>query len=365
MGKGSRSSQQHAEAYREQQKAEAERASIVRRNRIIAVAATVLVLCALAVLVVRAVIRDTRNSNGYYMRNAVVMSTDKVEVNAAEMSYFIYTQANNFLSNYYRVYQSYYTSQYSTFAEYIKAQVGLDVSASLKTQYRGTDSWFDYFKGLAESEVKGYAALYTKAVESGLSLDDDDLASISKRAATVDLSAYGTGIQRCDVEEALKLKTLADVYKFNVKDGLGITETEFDTFYDKNYKDYTYVDYLVYTVSFGSTGSNAESAEQAKEFADRLAAAPDEEAFNAVIAEIAGEEKAENAVKNAKREKASYVDTEAMNKLFDRKMKPGETYTSESFKEDGSSGSYAVYMLTTPPYGDSEKTVAVRHILRR
>lgn len=360
MGKGARSSKKRAEQFREQQRETASKQAGQKKTKLIAIIVTAVLLCALAALTVRAFVRDTRSTNGYYMRNAVVMSNDKVSVNAAEMSYFIYNQVNNFISNYYSLYNAYYTSLYTSFSGFLKTYTGIDTSVSLKEQYYGSTTWFDYFKSLAESEVAKYIALYSKAVDSGMSLTDDDIAGIEMRASYIDLTAYGSGINRTDVENALTLKALADLYKYSMLDDVEVSEDELNAYFDEKYKSYSFIDYISYTVSFGGENSTVEDKDQAKALADRLAAANDGERFKELIVEIAGKKE---AVDTAETTKASYSESNAMKALFDRTAKEFDTYTSENITDGSESGSYTVYMLLKTPYTDDEKTADIRHIL--
>lgn len=361
MGKGARSNKKHAEAFRAQQKEAAARDVGLRRTRIIAVIAAAVVICAIAALFIRAFVRDTRNSNGYYMRNAVAVSNDKVSVDAAQMSYFFFNRVNNTLANYYSLYSSYYYTQYSTFSSFLKDMTGLDLSASLKTQYRGSVTWFDYFMDLAEKDVSSYIALYSKAVDSGLYLTEDDLANIKTRTAEVDLSDYGTGINAGDVENALKLKTLADIYKYTVADGTEITDAELGSYFDEHYTDYTYIDYMVYSFEYGTDGTVG-TKDEAKSWADRAAASSDREGFEAIISEAVGKANAADAIDEAVITKKAFVASEAITKLFEKEMKENDTFITEN-TTDEDKGAYFVYMLLKSPYMDEEKTVDVRHIL--
>ncbi|MBO4216346.1 MAG: peptidylprolyl isomerase [Clostridia bacterium] len=346
---------------REQQKNAAANAAGLRKKRIIAVIVAAVVICGVAALFVRAFVRDSRANSGYYMRNSVVMSNDKVSVDAAMMSYFIYNKVNGTLGNYYSLYKSYYYTQYGTFAAFIKDMAGIDLSVSLKTQYRSSATWFDYFKDLAEKDVKTYVALYGKAVESGMSLSEDDLASIRMRAESVDLSGYGTGLAVGDVENALKLQTLADMYKYGIEQGIGIGDDELNGYLDENYTDYTYVDYLMYPVEY-MTEKSPLTQDKAKALADRLAAAKNRTEFESIIAETVGEDEADETVKDCVYTKKAYAESEVMMKLFDKEMNVYDTYTAEN-TTDAEQGAYYVYMLLKKPYTDEERTVDLRHIL--
>ncbi len=361
MGKGARSNKKHAETFRTQQKEAEARESGLRRTRIIAVIAAAVVICAIAALFVRAFVRDTRNSNGYYMRNAVAVSNDKVSVDAAQMSYFFFNRVNNTLASYYSLYSSYYYNQYSTFSSFMKNMTGLDMSASMKTQYRGSVTWFDYFMDLAEKDVRSYIALYSKAVDSGMSLTEDDLANIKTRAAEVDLSNYSTGINTDDVENALKLKTLADIYKYTMADGIEITDAELGSYFDEHYTDYTYIDYMVFSFEYGTDGTVG-TKDEAKEWADRAAASSSREDFEAIISEAVGKANAAESIDEAVITKKAFVESEAIKKLFDKEMKENDTFITDSDMGEGK-GAYFVYMLLKSPYMDENKTVDVRHIL--
>ena len=363
MGKGARSSKKHSEVFRAQQKEQAERQAELRRTRIVATVVAAVLLCVLAALVIRAFVRDTRNSNGYYMRNAVVMSNDAVTLNAAEMSYFLYGQANSFFNSYYSLYRGYYTSQYDSYAAFLKTFTGIDTSVSLKKQMHGSVTWFDYFRDLAEKEVKGYIALCGKAASEGIALSDDALEGIKARAAATDLNAYGSGINVTDVENALKLKTLADVYKFRMIENTDITDGELSGYFNDNYTDYTYIDYLTFTVDFGGENSVADSKDAAKALADGIAAATDRASYIAAVTNIVGEDKIADRMKDIEVTKSAFVGSDAVTKMFDRSFAENSTYLLENVKEDGKSGSYTVYMLLKQPYTDDEKTADVRHIL--
>ena len=229
------------------------------------IVAIVLVVCLVGGLIYNAVY-SAAFKKGTIQRDTVVLQTENYSVDAAMMSYFFYSQYNNFVNNY----SSYLSS------------LGLDTSKSLKTQdcsFEAGSSWFEYFANQAGAEVKEYLYLAEKAIEEKLALDEEDQKDIQAiiddygtyaknngmETAEFLTAVFGTGIKESDVRKCLELSVLSQKYYDKYQDTLVYTDAEIEQFYKDNMASYRYVDYYNYTIKAQNTSdSSTYAAAEAK-----------------------------------------------------------------------------------------------------
>lgn len=317
--------------------------------------------------------RTANMTSGKAMRNAVVLQSENFEVNAAMMSYFFYTQYNNFLNSY---------------GDYV-SYLSLDTKKSLKSQdctmSEDVGSWYDYFVDQAATQAKELVYLAENAVAEKMELTKDDLSGVE---ATIDAykdaaaknnlslkdfipAAFGTGVNESDVRDCVELSLLAEKYLASFQNGLKYTDKEIDAFYKKNEANYRYVDYYYYTISASDTKDKA-TYSAAEKAAKELAAVKDTDAFSAWVedyerknAKLTDDYKKEDLESDIKDtladlvvEGATYVKEDKGSEWLFNKAKVGDTYISDS-----GNGNYTVYFSTATPYRDSEVTRTIRQII--
>lgn len=336
------------------------------------IVAILLVVCLVGGLVYNAVY-SAAFKKGTIQRDTIVLQTENYSVDAAMMSYFFYSQYNNFVNNY----SSYLSS------------LGLDTSKSLKTQdcsFESGSSWFEYFANQAGAEVKEYLYLAEKAIEEKLALDEEDQKDIQAiiddygtyaknngmETAEFLTAVFGTGINESDVRKCLELSVLSQKYYDKYQDTLVYTDAEIEQFYKDNMASYRYVDYYNYTIKAQNTSdSSTYAAAEAKANA-LAAAATSTEAFSAWV---------ENDFRNSKTITADYTKEKLEEELKTELAALAATqvtYTEddETLKwlfntakvgdvkvfNDGS-GSYTVVLCTATPYRDESATRTIRDIV--
>ncbi len=372
MGKGQRV---RAARAAEKEAMKAELAKKAKRSKVTKITASI-IAAVLFVTLLGGVIYHTTYSAAYnkgtIQRDTVVLKSDNYTVDAAMMSYFFYTQYNNFVNNY----SSYLSS------------LGLDTSVSLKRQdsvFEQGSSWYEYFCGQAGSQVKELLYLAEKAIENGMKLDDEDNKSIQstldgyydmakenkvENAKFLSL-VFGTGVNESDVRKCLELSVLADKYYQSYRDSLEYTDAELEKFYTDNINDYRYVDYYSYAVIAEDLEDEATYA-AAKKKAEELAAVKNVEAFKAWVekdfradnpitekyTEADLKEDLDSALNGLLATQITYVEEDAASEWLFKTGKVGQTYL-----DDDKKGTYTVYYLTATPYRDESATRTIRDIV--
>lgn len=237
--------------------------------------------------------------------------SEHYKISGSEMTYFINSNKNSFLSS-----MSYYSSYLSS--------IGIDTSdtslTGLKSQTCGvTDdgsSWYDYFADQTKTQVESILVLCEAAREEGMELDDDELDQIKQSIKDLKKSAeetaeyyaslgysgytasyllsqeFGNGVSESNVRRALELQSLANkyynAYLERIEDAL--TDEEIDQYVKDNPEKLQTAQVLEYkfTAELEMAGAEAtdeekaayESAKvEAKALAEALATATDKESF--------------------------------------------------------------------------------------
>ncbi len=312
-------------------------------------------------------INNAAIKRGDVQRKAIVMKTDNYEVDAAMMTYFFYTQYNNFAN---------------TYSDYLSS-FNLDVNKSLRKQdsvMSEGKSWFDYFAEQAGNQVKELLYLAEQAKSVGVALEEADnkeieavIDSYKKYAETNKMSfkdflpaMFGTGVNESDVRKCLELSTLSGKYYDQYQESLTYTDSEIEKYYSDNMNNYRYVDYYSYTVEGDDAGS-------AKSAADQLAAVKSVDEFEAWV------EKRETAIADAKDDtekkeedsksvedivsalpgiKVGYTAEDEASEWLFKTAKVGDTKVIKA-----TDTSYTVYYMTATPYRDEADTHNIRNIV--
>lgn len=210
------------------------------------------------------------SANGVFTRLTNVVVSENYKVNSNMLAYFYNTQYQNFQSNYSTYLQSGYFS--------------IDTNSDLKEQpfggpedsettyydelflgeFEGT--WHDYFMNQAVESAKTLLMYCEAADEYGVTLSDEDMASIDESIASFESTAalysayyptlnsflsanYGKGVTEKDVRDCMELSLLASktMEKISEEIEASVSETDINAKYDANAKDYNVVDYTYYS----------------------------------------------------------------------------------------------------------------------
>ncbi|MBQ7090583.1 MAG: peptidylprolyl isomerase [Clostridia bacterium] len=284
----------------------------------------------------------------------MVLESEHYQVDAAMMSYFIYSEYTVFIND-----NADYLSLY-----------GLDASLPLAEQesvLADGESWLCYFEEQATEQVKEYLLLAELAQDEGLALNEEDQDGIGivldafYKAAEKEghesedylEMSFGEGITEADVRRCLELSTLAQKYYKNYYAELSFTDEELEAFYKKNRDDYTFVDYYVYNVE-------ADTKANAKARAEKIAEATDYKSFLAAVqADLEGlsAEAMEATLEKLFVKGNIYYEDKEYSKWLFSEAKVGETLVVEGDKER-----FSVYLCAKEPYRLENKTRNVRYI---
>lgn len=237
--------------------------------------------------------------------------SEHYKVSGSEMTYFINSNKNAFLSS-----MSYYSSYLTS--------LGMNTSdtslTALKSQTCGlTDdgsSWYDYFADQTKTQVESILVLCEAAREEGMKLDSDELAEIKQSLKDLKKSAeetaeyyaslgysgytasyllaqeFGNGVSESNVRSAMELQALAIKYQnaFLERTKDALTDAEIDQYVKDNPEDLQTAQ--VFSYKFAATldvaGAEATDDEkaayetakaEAKALAEALAAVSDKDAF--------------------------------------------------------------------------------------
>ena len=338
-----------------------------KRNAILITIAVVVV----AACIIGLVVYNNLADSGYFLRREVAAQSENFTVNGSMMTYFFFSNYNQYASMF--------------------TQMGVDTAYSLKSQYADEENgitWFDYMATLSQSYVGELLTLCEYAKEAGMELTAEDEQIIDETIAAMEVSAgeygytietylmamFGSGVKVEDVRDSMELVTLGGKYYDQFNANLSYTDAEYEAYYEANKSSYQTVDLITCTVKqndFIETDENGnpignitEAASLAKEYAEAMAAAASEEEFrNAVLAyntDIRGLSAAEAETALAACVLEGMTAT-AGNTASDWAFsaKSGETKVV-----DASGGAtYDVYYLIEAASRDDSPTRNVRHLL--
>lgn len=231
-------------------------------------AGTVILVAVLVALVLIATF-SALNAKGVFLHGKTVASTEHYEVNASMMSYVIYSEYQNFVTQY-------SSSTYGNILQYIRGTGGdsLSTSKSLRSQYYSrptekspdteTMTWFDYFARSAESQVTQILTYCEIARAYGVTLEDSDYETIN---TTIDslttyakslgysvneylMAMYGKGVTVKEVRRILELSQLSSKMANMKQEEFenAVTDARVNTEYEENRSKYDlYMGFIAYT----------------------------------------------------------------------------------------------------------------------
>ena len=126
-----------------------------KRNTVIAIVCTVLVVALLGSLVAY----SSLVTSGYFLRNTVVATTENYEVDNAVFSYFFH---------------KYYQEFNNTYGYYFPINTSVSLKGQTCTLYSDGSTWFDFFAANAKSTLSNTLAFCEEANARGITLTEED-----------------------------------------------------------------------------------------------------------------------------------------------------------------------------------------------
>ena len=370
-----------AEQLTERQLAEQKEAKKLKTFSIV----MVVIVAAMIVFAVYTAISKSIEGSGVLQQNTTAVTVGDHEISAVEYNCF-YIDA---VSQFYSVYGSY------------ASLVGLDVTTALdQQQYDEETTWADYFKTMAEDNIKTVYAIVDEAEANGFALTEEDQEAVDSQMSSLTLSAlyagytdvasyltamYGTGANEDNVRDYAELCYTATMYQQYVSDSLAYTADDIRAEDEADPTAYTYYNYNSYymtTSKFLEGGTTAEDGTTTYSDEEKAAAvlAAEEaaktltaetitsvEALDAAIAALSINAEATSAASTPYSDiTADYIASGIHDWVIDTARQEGDlTYIpSTSTADDGTetiNGYYVVYFVSI---NDNKVQMQnVRHIL--
>lgn len=390
MAKNSEKTQ--AEIYREERKARLAKAAAKKQKRANRVSMTKGTKTAIAIVVVIALVAGIAgfaiSKSGIKYRKAAALSIGDVgNISAAEYSFYYRTIANNYFE-----YGYYYDSQYGT-GYGAMFMGGYDYTKSPDEQEYGEElegyenpTWADFFDYTVRTELTKIKAFNKLAAEKGITLDEDEIASIDEQIASVKEQAdsnnyslgaylkasYGDGINKSLFRTILEEQQIATKYQNTVTDELidELSDKEIEAEYKEDTTAYDKVGVAYYLVKAetktttdddGNESSAVTKAtmKAAKKKAEALAESKTVKALSKAVDKLAGaEDSLYQADAMSNETLTNSISSDAAEWAYGKNIKDGDTKIFEV--EDSG---YYVCMITKAPYREDRSTIDVRHIL--
>ncbi len=239
------------------------------------------------IALVLALVFNALTGAGIFLRAKTAVESDDFEVNGAMMSYYMHTAYTSYIDQYSQMYSQIYGSSISSsqIQSMTYAALGIDPNKDLKDQVKDTktgETWHQYFAKDAATQVESILLYCQAAKIDGVSLDDEDYASIDSQIQMLEIysqlygssfnsylnSLYGRGVREKDVRKALEYSTLASKYAEQVNEGYidAATLETVQAFYEKNKNDYTTADYISYVFTAKKNNSEKDTEKAEKDY---------------------------------------------------------------------------------------------------
>lgn len=228
------------------------------------------IVIATVVIVALVCIVSLVNSTGLIPRMSTAMETDNFSINQNMMDYFYHSAYSTFVSD----------TTYTSLKNYCSLNSGANAGLALDEQVIGSGAydsvlapnynnktWHDFFMDKAIANAKTVLVYCEEAHARNIVLEDADVTEINANLEALILSiryssevyfnmsesacistAFGEGVKKSDVEDALELMTLASKVQLTIQDELtaAITIDRITEEYTASPKEYQLVDYLNY-----------------------------------------------------------------------------------------------------------------------
>ena len=199
------------------------------------------------------------NSSLFYRQSALKVGDETFS--AAQVNYYANT-----------AYQNWY-SQYGSYLQYL----GLDTTQPIKTQAYSMgdeyETWGDYFIATAKDSMKQIVAMSEAAEAEGMSLSEEDLASIDKQIDQIKSNAkeagfgsgakylqamFGQGVTESIVRQEMQRSMLASNYAAAKQESFTYTEDELAAEYKEHADEYDLFSGMYYYVAAETVEVEAE-----------------------------------------------------------------------------------------------------------
>lgn len=305
-------------------------------------------------------------NSGILERNKTAVTIGGENYNVAQASYYYHSAYQNFVNSQ----NGYYAVAFGM----------LDTSKPLKDQsYDDTQSWDDYFKGVAVENMQFVHAAKKAAQEANVTLGDEEMEAYNNTINSLKDAAksngygykayvaavYGSTVTPSIYEACVKDYLLANKFATDHYDGLSYTDDEIETYYNENKNSYDLVDGILVTLSgtpeaktdadgnavAATDEEKAEAMKKAKEAAEDILKAYKDGKDIEPMATEANAGYSESA-------EMTYTDSLYGNWFFDESRRAGDAEVLEN--ESGSSYYVVVY---NGRERDEAPEYNVRHIL--
>ena len=342
------------------------------------------IVAILAAIIVAVVVSTSANKLG----NVVAGESMNYKITNDMVAYYMYEEYGNLVNTY--------------GASTLSSQLGLDTAKSLKTQkpsfmalyyfgYNYNVTWFENFATNAMSRLNEYVTLAEKAGAEGMTLTDDEKASIDSTVKAVKDYArqngmtvneylsriYINGVTVDTIRKCAEIETLATNYYKKLTDSYEFTDEDMEKYCGDNKGSFYTFDYIYYKYDFelataendaNYEETNKKKLEEVKAKAETLLGKiTDFDSFTKLINE---EEKAalEEGSETPAEDKDYFNDFIKKDVPYSEDTDLGKWMNEEGRKEGdttilGTDNSYSVYMVVTPVHRDETAARNVRHIL--
>lgn len=306
----------------------------------------------------------------------VSVSSESFTLTNADMSYLFYTAYGELL----------YSIESSGFTPSL---IGLDMSASLKSQVCGVDSeertWFQYILDAAKSNAESMLAFCEAAKREGVELDDADRETVEETINEIGTYAeaekstleeyvklmYGPSVTSENVRKMLEMDLLASKYSDYALSKVDVSDAALEAKYSEHKSSYESFDYVAYGLSFedilpsgADDAARAEAINTVNSYAAQMEACTDAESFIALAKKHMTEElgltadEAESVGERLASEDVKYTSS------GDIPAWAVEASVGDIKRVDEGEGVVSLYLLTAKKTRNEEELLrSVRHIL--
>lgn len=391
-----------AELYREERKARIAKAAKKNQKKHHKVVMTkgkkIAVALVLVVALVAGIAAVAVNNSGVLERDDIALKVGDTEITQAEYGFYYSSIFSSYL-NYSMQYETYGTGYGKMYTGY-DCTVTPDQQSYTLSEIEGVENptFADFFENYAKDNIKYIKANLIYAAENGITLDDEDKASMEETIKSYEDGAkennmslavylrrsYGDGMTKALFEKILEEQTIASKVQ-EVKTAEYIasyTDEQIEKEYKEEIETFGVVSLRSYVIKAetvkegeGDTATEKvtdETMAAAKKKAEQFKAdVKDSESFKNLAAEYekaAGNEKYEDIIKNdttlaadSSYDTLTYTSTDEdfLKWAFDENAEIGSTFMLENEGEG-----YTVFMMVDPVHkAPDDFTYDVRHIL--
>lgn len=308
------------------------------------------------------------------LESTISVTTNNYQINNALITYMF--------NNIYQSFVSYYSSALNS--------IGLDTTKSLKEQYYGETTWFDYFMEYTLSELEPTILFAELALKNDITLNDEDYEAIDsyidsylsnfEAIATEDGTTkeavmeqyFGKGVTIETVRKFYEIQELSYKAYTSFIDSLSFEDADIDNYFNENPAEFLYVSY--YSVPLTVTIPEDASEDEVKALKDELTAAKDSliaakttEEFKAACTDYLKKKYEGNDAKTdlviSQEVESTFVEDIPLSQLYSLGFaKDAEFAEGLNMAVEGTN-KYTVYFVTCTPARAEYSLRNVRHIM--